>query len=360
MSLENGILANGQGGMAHLSVSGTGLPTRPFFGSQGTKGILTANYICATPNGGKLYSYSITANPPAVGRKLTQIVRLWLAQEFPDPGAAAGVATDFKSRIISRNAIPPTQHARQIIYKAEDEDTPRDGATEYTVALGDIKTLDAAELLASLRSSDGFTLTNRQEWTQAFNIVLNHASKSNPDRVIIGSGRVFSTTTTARLNLSGGIQAQRGFFSSARLSTGRLLVNVNVTHGAFYQSGWLLQVANEYEQRRRGEWENLDAFLRGLRVRLTHLPERRNQQGKVIVQARRIFGLAAMSDGQSRGGAFSGQAHPPQVSGFGAPARGVKFWVEDGAQSGSSGGNGRYVSVFDYFRQKVSSCRVRW
>src|SRR5690606_38301772 len=61
-------------------------PVRPGYGTRGDPVVLWANYVQMTPLPTLcLYRYSVSVTPPAIGRKLTQVVRLLLeADELID------------------------------------------------------------------------------------------------------------------------------------------------------------------------------------------------------------------------------------------------------------------------------------
>lgn len=78
---------------------------------------------------------------------------------------------------------------------------------------------------------------DRELILQTLNIIFGHHSKSSPAITMIGSNRAYPNynTTTERLPLTGGLEAIRGYFLSVRLASFRSIVNVNVSHGAFYE-----------------------------------------------------------------------------------------------------------------------------
>jgi eukaryotic translation initiation factor 2C len=159
------------------------------------------------------------------------------------------------------------------------------------------------------------------------------------------------------------------------VATCRILVNINVSHGAFYHAGPLPALMHKYGTRNTVA---LEKFLKSVRVQTTHLPKKRNKADDVIPRIKTIFGLARKDDGNR-------SAHPPGVNQpLGAGAKGIDFWLEvninsSGApkaeaqsvgagtskgkckskgkaqpQSAAASGSGRYISVFDYFKTSTS------
>ncbi|KAJ4175714.1 hypothetical protein NW759_017626, partial [Fusarium solani] len=69
----------------------------------------------------------------------------------------------------------------------------------------------------------------------------------------------------------------------------------------------------------------LNNFLQKLKVRPTHLPDRRNKKGEIVRKVRTIVGLANMNDGH-------GLQHPPRVREFGSGPKDVEFWLGGGGE----------------------------
>jgi hypothetical protein len=209
----------------------------------------------------------------------------------------------------------------------------------------------------------GQSLGDKQELTQALNIFLNHYAKSSKNLITLGSTKSFSlNSNAARGDIGSGLEVIRGFFSSVRMATCRILVNINVSHGAFYHAGPLPALMNSYGVHSTAM---LEKFLKFIRIQTTHLPEKRNKANEVIPRVKTIFGLARKDDGHRL-------AHPPRVRQHGAGAKDVEFWLDGEASSSNApkaaakGGakgkgkaqpegsaastSGRYISVFDFFR----------
>ena len=169
-----------------------------------------------------------------------------------------------------------------------------------------------------------------------------------------------------KADLGSGLNVIRGFFSSVRVATARILVNINVSHGAFYHDGPLPALMGNYGTRNTSA---LEKFLKLVRVQTNHLPEKRNKAGQVIPRIKTIFGLARKDDGHKL-------ANRPRIKAHGAGAKDVEFWLDSDA--GSSGapkaeasaskgkgkgkaqpkgpapsGSGRYITVFDFFRTSM-------
>ncbi|EDN03752.1 predicted protein [Histoplasma mississippiense (nom. inval.)] len=302
-----------------------GFPSRPGYGTRGAKVELTANYVeLLPPSSMILYRYDIQISPEAFGRKRSRVMQLLLqsAELAPHQG---NLATDFRSTLVSKTRFSSDETIIEVHYRSEGEDEPAARATTYKVRVLYTKSLSISELTNYLNSTDfGQSCVGKQELTQALNIFLNHYAKSADNLATIGSTKSFSLhQNAARGDLGSGLEVIRGFFSSVRIATCRILVNINVSHGAFYHAGPLPALMSSYGVRNTVA---LEKFLKLVRVQTTHLPEKRNRANEVIPRVKTIFGLARMDDGL-------GMAHPPCVRQHGAGAKDVEFWLDGEASS---------------------------
>lgn len=127
--------------------------------------------------------------------------------------------------------------------------------------------------------------------------------------------------------LAGGLVALRGYYSSVRCATGRMLLNLNVTSGAFYQTVPLTELLQKFGN---PNLEQREIFIRRLKV-LYQRP------GKTPVKSEKtIVGFARPVGGRN----------PVNVKRFGN-AREVTFKYTD-----RSGKNPKDItsSVFDFFK----------
>ena len=369
-SFQKNISSGGDLGALRLDAN---FPHRPGYGTKGKKVVLWANYFEMIPGPNLLlYRYNVDVQPAATGKKLSQIIKLLLQlpeyHDFRDD-----IVTDFKSTLVSRGRLDPDTAQVAVTYRAEGEDEPRDNAQTYRLRVGQTGTLTVSELTDHLTSTNVTTAyADKLPVLQALNIFLGHYAKSTPMIATAGSSKSFSLDPKSpKWSLGAGLSALRGFFSSVRVATCRILVNVNVSHGAFYNAVPLDRLIMEY---RAVNNEKLQSFLKRVRVEVTHLGEKRNRAGEIIPRVKTIFGLANTGDGR-------GLERPPRVPSFGAGPNGVQFFLKDssGAPSSSSTGQaaetsvskkkgkgkkgpaqsdpqgGKYISVFAFFQNGIYS-----
>lgn len=353
-------LGSSTAGLAGLSLT-EAFPTRPSYGGKGRKLELWANYFKLQASQDLvLYQYSMSVTPEAAGRKLDQIVRLFLeSPEFQT--LQSDIATDFRSTLIARQKLSVPSEERKVTYRAEGEDEPRENATIYTMKLDLSKTLSVADLMKYLTSGNLQTMYNEKLMiVQALNILVNHHSKLSNKIANVGSSKSFLLLDAEAQDLEAGLRAIRGFFTSVRAATGRMLLNVNISNTAFFQAGPLDQLIRAFLQSNNRNRVGLANFLNGVRITTNHLPVRKNRSGETIIRAKTIRGLATPNDGYNPDGRVS--AHAPRVKEFGAGPRDVQFWLERPTQTakpspaskkkpGKAGPAGdTYVSVYDYFK----------
>lgn len=307
------------------------MPARPGYGTQGTKIKVWANYVEMVPRADLvLYSYDVAEIAPEVtGKKRSQLIRLMMTEAPELADYRDDIVSDFKATMISRKKLELENERINVTYRAEGEDEPKPRATTHTISCKFTKTLSAQSLMEYLTSTDLSVVgqyDSKLEMVQALNIFLKHYVKSANNLATIGASKSFSMGANAdTADLGSGLKALRGFFTSVRAATNRILVNINVSHGAFYQEGELSRLLVAYGGR---NLRSLEKFLKRIRVRTTHRKPKKNKKGLEVPRVKTIYGLAAVEKRR-----WSHLAHPPRVSAFGAGPKNVEFWLNEDAAS---------------------------
>jgi eukaryotic translation initiation factor 2C len=363
MQIEDAYMksTSGLGAMANLKLTAD-FPLRPGHGTQGKKIVVYANYLkLQTAPNLSFTRYNVEVVPEATGKKLKRIFQLLLEMsEF------SGLATEYKSLLIAREPLDiPDGYTVEIQYRAEGQDEPLERATRYQVRVVTPTTLAVSDLINYLSSTDASsTFAQKEAVIQGLNALMGYHPQSHDGVVSIGQNRHFSIDRgpgnqhNIRV-LGGGLESLRGYYQSARAATGGILLNVNVTHGVFLEP---IRLDDIYPRLGTGNKTTLQKKLKGVRVEVIHLPVKKSKNTKQKVSTvKTIFGLAQEQDG-------SGDAHQPQIKGFGAGPKDVKFWLADlspataGAKptekgktpkkpAGTALPTNAYISVFDYFRK---------
>ena len=306
------------------------------------------------------YTIKVAGEQPPAGKKLKRVVQQFLEMHLVR--YRQHIATDFKSTILSKSELE-VENNYPVTYVAEDEDAPAPNAKTYTIILQSTGTLTVSELmdyLTSSRASESFG--SKDEVIQALNVVIGHYPKEITDVFSVGSNKHFpaNPAPSERLDLGAGLSALRGFFLSVRAATARILVNVQVKHGAFFNDGPLDQLMQAFMLQNGLNKVKLANFVKRLSVDVVHIVKT-NTQGKRIMRRKVIQGVATPGDGR-------GQEHPPTIPEYGAGSKKVEFYLTDSAsqtsksQSSSKASTkkasfgpssrGKYISVYDYFTQR--------
>ena len=349
-------------------------PKRP--GGGGTQGdpvFLSTNYFkLKIEKPLKLYRYSVKVSPEAKGRKLTQMIKdalnlpefdVYRPKLFSDFAAVLLLSQQLEDNLLKVSvpykniAVEDRNDSRSLDF-AKDS-SAAEGPSRYYVTFDFIRVVDISNGPSTHGSSaDQGDLPVVQD----LDIVLGHYRKSEPDISMIGKRRAFYMAQVGRqgsvLGATYGealLGAVRGFFSSVRISTNHTLVNINVTHGAFYLGRELSAWWNMVQRHSRVHYTKLPSLLKGLRVELRHLPN-----GPVV---KTISGFAAR--GQGAGYGF----HPPIVTAPAAGPQHVEFFEyksekptmgQKEREAASKGRlaphdhchcDGSYISVSDYFKR---------
>lgn len=329
--LENEFISSPS--LSNLTLAEQNFPQRPGFGTQGKQVAVWANFVELLVDPRLvLHVYRIEVEPKAAGKKLTRVLKLFL--DGPDLTDSRGkLATDFRSTLVS--ILKLSDHTFNVLYRSEGEDEPVEPdarAKTYHVHIRYTNSLAIADFLTCLDPTQPLLSFEKGPMIQAMNILLNHVQKSSNDLITVGS-RCFPIGANKDIaDLGSGLQAIRGFYSSIRAATGRILVNVNVSYGVFFQPGSLKDLVS------RGirDKYKLNRTLKGLSVNATHLLKK-NKSGGEIPRIKTILGLASAGDGIGLG------PRRPRVPDFGAGPKHVEFWLDD---------QQRFITVYDFFRSR--------
>ncbi|CCD51625.1 similar to RNA interference and gene silencing protein (Qde2) [Botrytis cinerea T4] len=338
-------------------------PSRPGYGDNGRKVQLYANYFALnTSPSFALGRYPVTISPSMDDKKKKREQLFRLILELPE-FANIPLTTDYASMIITPNKLPfKEERVFSIPWRNEGEDDPHENAQIYKVRIGSPTSYTIPDLVQSLGNRSAATVSEvqREEAIQAMNTVMGFFAKSEKGTVSIANNRHFSTAQRGNehnfTTLNYGLEAIRGFYQSVRPATGRLLLNVNVTHSVFLERGPL----NVFFQR-LGNAHSVVDKIKGKRVEVTHLPAKKSKAGITIPREKTIWDLARPSDGRT-------EEHPPQVARYAAGPKDVKFWIsaeksstkdkaptKSGPKKGSSKPAStldKYITVYDYFKSK--------
>uniref|UniRef100_A0A1Y1JTB3 Argonaute linker 1 domain-containing protein n=1 Tax=Photinus pyralis TaxID=7054 RepID=A0A1Y1JTB3_PHOPY len=187
------------------------------------------------------------------------------------------------------------------------------------------------------------------EMIDALNIILGHDARSKQGEITaIGGSRFFpfnkNSITTSLTQDYRTLIAARGFFQSARLATGRLLLNTNITHGVFRVAGKMDQIMKSLaiQQVARGDHKlkrlvgAFAKFLPRAKVWATFTIG----NGTNVRRSKTLQGIvtkltASSADGPNRPTVNPAYEYPGPKN--------IKFWLEE---------ENRFITVHDYYKKK--------
>lgn len=322
--------------LGKLSVNSSNiLPVRPAFGHEGQEVVLWANYFKLETKAQSIYKYSlvVTHQPltaaaastkgaaerkpkEAKGAKLQRIITAALAKV---PNAKA-VATEGKAQVIylTQLKLPPSS-AVQVEYTEPGKFRVETWNVVFSRPIP-IPLDELVTYLGSMKDMPGDDhFPKFPEVLDALGVIIGHTPRADQSVVAVGSGRFFAAMDARKdegiMPHGSLLTILRGYFQSVRPATGRLLLNVNVTHGIFRRDPPLLNLFTEMGLNKMQEMERagpsgsspnfeynaklLDRFLHRAKV-LVKAPV---LKGKIV--QRFMSGLAKKGDGKN-------EEHPPR------------------------------------------------
>jgi eukaryotic translation initiation factor 2C len=336
-----------------------GLPGRKDYGTQGNKVVLRTNYFQMqfAYDAGKvvnkpLYRYTVNfADGKLPKLKKRRAVEQILA--LPEFQSLAH-ASDFGATIVTTQEVNKeflSKRNLSVLLPPKDSNAapsaPKDETSEHVKAVKArntiLFTIDSSgsfniqDLIAHINStSPEAYYAGHQPIVQMLNIIMYKAPNEAASVAKLPGNKFYPHQGLRGVNnhpdvdfeeLAGGLVALRGYFSSVRCATGRMLLNLNVTSGAFYQTVSLMDLFAKFGN---SDFEQREMFVRKLKV----LYER---PGKSPVKSEKtILGFAKTPN----------MKNATKVKRFGN-AHDVKFSYED--RNGSSVQK-KETSVFNFFK----------
>ncbi|KAK4176437.1 ribonuclease H-like domain-containing protein [Triangularia setosa] len=234
-------------------------PYRPGFGTGGAPVTLWANYFELNVNTASLFSYNVLVSPEESGEKTK-------AEQSSAKGKGKGKAKEAKGTKLAKiikavlDTLPPTvvcatELKMSVITNAKLPLPPSSvitvgipksngGEERWNVKFNDPILLEIGRLKQYLQNFDDkgneSVFPKFAAEVDALGVVLGHTARSNPSTTAaVGKSRFFAfdanRSEVGPLSQDSMITILRGYAQSVRLATGRLLLNVNVTHGIFRQ-----------------------------------------------------------------------------------------------------------------------------
>ncbi|KAF8655729.1 hypothetical protein AX16_002966 [Volvariella volvacea WC 439] len=260
-----------------LKLGDNEIPLRPNFGSAGTDIRLRANYFPINIPKTTFFEYDIQIAPQQgitnkhVKRRIFQLVEA--TPDWTRLGLKGNVAHDHSAKLVASKQLPQPIDIT-FPYWDENDNGPTENSKEYTMTIKYIQPIDTEGLINYMQGNQKYRDFDVAPAIAALNLILAAYPSGTGRGIIVGRNKFFFKSPQAiPADLGGGLEAWRGFFSSVRPTFNQLAVNVNVCTTAFYREGELSDVVEAY-YRMNGS-AKLHSFLKGLRIQLKHLNNRR-------------------------------------------------------------------------------------
>ncbi|CAO1599382.1 hypothetical protein XANCAGTX0491_003112 [Xanthoria calcicola] len=329
--------------LSGLSLDDYTLPARPSYGTQGRPIVLRTNYFnLLTRPGAEIFRYNIEVSPqlltktskdakPKVNRRKTRRLIELVIQNTP-PLQGPGIATDFQMLLFSAKQLSLENGSRtlQQRYYEPEEEGPGPKSTNHQVKIAEAGSISVTQLVEYLSSPPGVNSASfdKGEALQALNIIMTRTANNNPAVYGGGASNKFYRIPEGGpgFDLGNGLVALKGFYTSVRTSTLRILVNINVANGAFYPAMNLLGLMRLHTPNSANDqMSGLEGFISRLRVSHSYI------KGKKKIKTVQGFAHPSLQYKQD---------FPP----FGT-AHTIKFECAELQATGK-------ISVFQYFKRK--------
>lgn len=348
-----------------LTLSQTSLkedfPSRPSYGTAGDSIELWSNFFLLSFAAGKeFFFYEIEISPNIPNTRLTnkairRIVRLYLSQE----PFRSRVATDYSKFLVSpfdlRQEYDVEEKPRRLVLFWDTQDPPTNVNEEqrntFYVQLN-FKAEQSAKIVQFLRSLRDPTIprVEQEEIMQSLNMIMSQDAKNrtfgmDPKVMAVGRNRFYRLRDEhpeQPFDLTGGLQAYRGYLLSVRPTAAFARLLVQVKHAASYKQGALKTIIDEFRRDIDSNLKKLDSFLALVKVSTHHLPKKKNREGEDVVRVKTICSLSRKANNSRTKSPFLG-ANPWQVQ--------FHFDNNPPVQGLRAG----WVSVGEYFRHKYST-----
>ncbi|KAK5111366.1 hypothetical protein LTR62_005206 [Meristemomyces frigidus] len=234
----------------------------------------------------------------------------------------------FKSKVVAAPVDPPTTQAGP----PPDFVTQARERNSVTIAIRLSGTFTTRQIVEYLKSTAPGAEYNTGDIIQLMNIIVCKAPNDGNNVRDAGLNRFYmheGHPAVEMYNLERGLEALRGYYASVRPAVGRLLLNLNVTSGAFYKPVALRDLLREYG----GTNDDKESFIHRLKVTATY--QKDGEKTPFMTKTKTIVGFSKPP-----------RTAPRSVVRIGN-AKQVSFSYMDHTQANPQP---RQVTAFEYFR----------
>ncbi|KAF9091483.1 argonaute 1 [Mortierella sp. AM989] len=254
----------------------TELVRRPAVGKAGKPVTVKANFfeVQKLPDV-TVYHYDVTISsedlPPAVNRKIYE--ELIASYGKSELGGTRPVY-DGRKNMFSAKELKFDSKTFDITLDKNVPPNSKRPAEVFKVKIRKVATINLEELHRFLNKKSALT-NNVLTGIMALDVLIRH----KPALLHVTVGSSFFTPE-GKQPLNGPLEVWRGFYQSARPAVGKMMINLDISATAFYQSGPLIEIIikilgfrNPNDLGRTSppiNWEKVEKAIKGLRVLLTH------------------------------------------------------------------------------------------
>ena len=249
----------------------------------------------------RLFTYEIVIDDRLkVSRKRKHFMESAFRQLPELRALGSGVATDYSSLIVASAKVDlgPNDH-KTFTLEYYDTEIPECRVTAHGESfklqmslIGPLSSSDLSRFMGPDPSSSNHSETVDTEAVRAMNIIMAGHRNKDPNIYQGGRNKFFrypSQDAFRNYDLGGGLIAVRGYYSSVRFSTSRMLLNLNSQCTAFYKSGNARDLVQEFQTLTPGDSLALENFLFKLRVKTSYM---KAPDGTPISKVKTIVGLS--------------------------------------------------------------------
>ena len=282
---------------------------------------MRTNYFQITQRTDKeLFKYSVKIEPvPDSGaralqnsRKRRQFYKNLFQEQSDFRALGQGIATDYANTLITCGRLYKTSLPFQTylqVYRGVYEQPGSQNSTEqsseqkYKVTVEYVEEVSISELIRYIHSEphEPSNINLGLSTVQAMNIIVAGSPNKNPAVFQAGQNKFFHYPRNQQNqpfnsvyhahNLDNGLIAVRGYYSSVRTSTSRVLLNLNVQCSAFYPEINLLELMKIFSRGSpptAARYQDLEDFIQRLRVRTDQM----TSEEKIVTREKTIRGFS--------------------------------------------------------------------
>ncbi|KAI8922026.1 Piwi domain-containing protein [Powellomyces hirtus] len=267
-------------------------PLRPNVGQRGRQITLRANFYRLNFPDIRISHYDVEVHPNELAQINRKVMEVWrrLPRDPTLSAIAAAAVYDGRKNLFMPREFPlakqttirgKTRSEETFIIELPEEEVveamgchPKtSGPQRYKLRLRKVSEIDMERLHRYLA---GVTKDFPRETIMVLEVMLRHKPTALLESGGTGGGFYTSDGTT---NIRGGLTIHPGWFQSIRPTAGQLLLNLDMSSTAFYQTGPLINVVARFFQRDSIDhvrWDNerdlhrLDKFLRDVSIEITY------------------------------------------------------------------------------------------